>query len=115
MALKVVGPCWSQTQESLIIQEILGDGHCLINAVAYNLKSFNYEQIIESLKVESNSSEWQQYYFDETLKFNDAMQNYIHNKVWDQYSVDIVPLIISKITRTNKNIFKINNDKSFSV
>ena len=45
--------------KSLIIQEILGDGHCLINAVAYNLKSFNYEQIIESLKVESNSSEWQ--------------------------------------------------------
>ena len=45
--------------KSLKIQEIIGDGHCLINPVAYNLKSFNYEQIIESLKVESNSSEWQ--------------------------------------------------------
>ena len=37
--------------KSLRIQEILGDGHGLINAVAFNLKSLNYDQIIESSDV----------------------------------------------------------------
>lgn len=101
--------------KSLIIHEIAGDGHCLINAVAFNLKSLNYYQIIESLKLESNSSEWQQFYFDKTFKFKDDMQNYIYNKFWDQEAIDIVPLMISKITKTNINIFKINTDDSFNV
>lgn len=98
---------------NLTIVDINRDGHCLINAILYNLTQIDYDQMINEILRESTNSEWSEYFVDKNTNYSESMKSYLFQKIWNQGAIDVVPIIISKIIKSNIIIYKINSNNTF--